>query len=335
MVWAWTQFVLCTALIWFAGVRLARYGHVIAEKAGFTGTWIGLILLATVTSLPELVTGVSAVTLARAPNIAVGDVFGSCVFNLSIITVLDYLHRGESVFTRTSQGHILSAGFGIVLIGFAGFSILVQRDGPLWAIGHVGLSSPIIIALYAIAMRTVFRYERREVATFTERAVERYPDTSLRRAVWLYCAAAALVVAAGTWLPFIGEQLAAVMGWQRTFVGTLFVAAATSTPEVVVTVAALRLGALDMAIGNLLGSNLFDVAILAIDDVLFTPGPLLAHVSQLHAVSSFSAVMMTGIAIVGLLYRPKAKLLGSVGWAGLFLFSLWLLNTYVLYLYGE
>jgi cation:H+ antiporter len=334
MLWVWTQFALCTVLIWLAGVRLSRYGHVIAEKAGFTGTWMGLMLLATVTSLPELVTGISA-TLGDVPNIAVGDVFGSCVFNLLIITVLDYLQRGESVFSRTSQGHILSAGFGIILIGFTGFSILVQRDGPVLAIGHVGLSSAIILALYAIAVRTVFLYERRELAAFTERAVEHYPGISLRRAVWLYCAAAAVVVGAGTWLPFIGEQIATVMGWQKTFVGTIFVAGATSTPEVVVTVAALRLGALDMAIGNLLGSNLFDIAILAVDDVFFTAGPLLAHVSPLHAVSSLSAVMMTGVTIVALLYRPKAKLFGAVGWVSLLLFSLYVLNTYVLYLYGE
>jgi len=147
--------------------------------------------------------------------------------------------------------------------------------------------------------------------------------------------AALLVVATGTVLPFVGNELAVVMGWQKTFVGTLFVAFATSVPEVVVTVAAVRLGALDLAIGNLFGSNLFDILIVAVDDAFFLPGPILAHVSPLHVISCLSAMMMTGVTVVGLLYRPKTQLFRAVGWSSLLLFSLYLLNTYVLYLYGE
>jgi cation:H+ antiporter len=308
---------------------------VIAEKTGLSGTWIGLILLATVTSLPELATGISSVTLADTPNIALGDVLGSCVFNLSIIMILDFLHRGESVYTRASQGHVLSAGFGIVLIGFVGFNVLLVGHGASFAIGHVGAYTPIILVFYGIAMFTVFRYERRQMAAFTEELAERYPDITVRQAVLRYAVAALVVVGAGTWLPFVGDQMAEVMGWHKTFVGTLFVAFATSVPEIVVTVAALRIGALDMAIGNLFGSNLFDIAIVAVDDLFFFKGPILSYVSPLHAVSAVSAVMMTGVAVVGLLYRPKTRLFQTVGWASLLLFSLYLLNAYVLYLYGE
>ncbi len=335
MLIVWIQFLACVGLIWAAGVRLSRYGDVIAEKMGLSRTWVGVILLATVTSLPELVTGISAVALVHSPNIALGDVLGSCVFNLLIITVLDFLHRGESVLTRASQGHILSAGFGITLIGFVGFTLLLSGHGLNPSVGHVGLSSVIIVILYAIAMRMVFRYERRQRAAYTEEAVEQYPRITLRQAAVRYALAALVVVATGTLLPFVGEQMATVMGWRRTFVGTLFVAFATSVPEVVVTVAAVRIGALDMAIGNLFGSNLFDIVIVAVDDLCFLPGPILAHASPLHAVSALSAVMMTGVTIVGLLYRPTTQLFRAVGWASLWLFSLYLLNTYVLYLYGD
>jgi len=335
MLVAWSAFGACVVLIWVGGTRLSRYGDVIAEKTGLSRTWIGLILLATVTSLPELVTGISAVTLAHAPNIALGDVLGSCVFNLLIITVLDFLQRGESVFTRASQGHILSAGFGVILIGFVGFNLLLSGHGPAPAIGHVGVSSAMVVVLYGIAIRTVFRYERRQIGAYTEEAVEQYPRVSLRQAAAHYVLAALLVVATGTVLPFVGNELAVVMGWQKTFVGTLFVAFATSVPEVVVTVAAVRLGALDLAIGNLFGSNLFDILIVAVDDAFFLPGPILAHVSPLHVISCLSAMMMTGVTVVGLLYRPKTQLFRAVGWSSLLLFSLYLLNTYVLYLYGE
>jgi cation:H+ antiporter len=331
----WIEFLACAAVILAAGSRLSRYGDAIAEKTGLGRTWIGLVLLATVTSLPELVTGISAVTLVGATNIALGDALGSCVFNLLIIAILDFLYRGESVFTRASQGHILSAGFGIILIGYVGFAILLSHQGMVVTVGHVDLSSFIIVGLYAVAMRTVFRYEREHVAEYAEAVAERYPGLRVRAAATGYAAAAVFVVAAGTWLPFIGERLAAAMGWQRTFVGTLFVAFATSVPELTVSIAAVRLGALDLAIGNLLGSNLVDMVIVAVDDLCFVKGSLLAHASPMHAVSSLSAVMMTGVAIVGLLYRPKTRLFRAVGWANLFLFVVYLLNAYVLYLHGE
>ncbi len=77
----WMQFVVCLALIGWGGFKLSIHGDVIAEKTGMGGTWIGLILMASVTSLPELVTGISSVSIANAPDIAVGDVLGSCVFN--------------------------------------------------------------------------------------------------------------------------------------------------------------------------------------------------------------------------------------------------------------
>jgi cation:H+ antiporter len=331
----WLEFLICVALIGVAGTVLSRYGDVIADKTGLSGTWIGLMLLATVTSLPELVTGVSAVTVADTPDIALGDVLGSCVFNLVILTILDFLQREESVYTRASHGHILSAGFGVILIGFVGFNVLLADSAFDVALGHVGLYTPLIIVLYAVAMRTVFRYERAQMAAYAGEHAERYPETSLRQAVQRYVLAALVVVGAGIWLPFIGEQIARVMEWEATFVGTLFVAFATSVPEIVVTVSAMRLGALDMAIGNLLGSNLFDILIVAVDDIFFTRGPILAHVSPVHAVSAMSAVMMTGIVIVGLLYRPKTRLFRAAGWASLLLLGVYLLNAFVLYLHGK
>ncbi|OPY90723.1 MAG: putative calcium/sodium:proton antiporter [Syntrophus sp. PtaU1.Bin208] len=331
----WLSLMLCVILIGVAGSRLSRYGDVIADKTGMGGTWIGLILLATVTSLPELMTGISSVTLADTPDIALGNVLGSCVFNLMLITILDFLIRGESVYSRVSQGHILSAGFGIILIGILGFNLLIGTNGWTASLGHVGLYSLVIIVLYAIAMRTVFRYNRAQQKEFLDEVVERYPGLTLREAVGRYALSALVVVATGIWLPFVGSELALVMGWGQSFVGTLFVAMVTCVPEAVVTISALRLGAFDMAISNLLGSNLFNVLIIAIDDIFFVKGALLSHASTLHAVSVLSAVMMSGVVIVGLLYRPQTRLFRSVGWASLFLLSLYLLNSFVLYLYGK
>lgn len=330
----WLNFAICIAAIGLAGERLSRYGDVIAEKTGLGGTWVGLILLATVTSLPELVTGISAVTIAGVPDIAVGDVLGSCVFNLAILVVVDFLHPGESIYSRASRGHILSAGFGIVLIGAVAFSLLLARRGETLAIGHIGAYTPLIVALYLLAMRTLYRYERREVAEFVEDVAERYPHVSLKHAAIGYALASGVVVTAGIWLPFVGADIAREMGWHDSFVGTLFVAAATSAPEIAVTVAAVRMGALDMAVANLLGSNLFDIAILAIDDLLYVDGPLLASVSQAHALSAVSAIIMTGIAVVGLFYRPAGPLWRNVSWISVLMLAIYLLNGYVLFRHG-
>jgi cation:H+ antiporter len=91
----WLQFGICACLIGYAGTKLAHYGDVIASKTGWSRSWVGLVLLATVTSLPELSTGVSSVALANAPNIAVGDVLGSCMLNLAILALADLMLRKE------------------------------------------------------------------------------------------------------------------------------------------------------------------------------------------------------------------------------------------------
>ena len=330
----WLKFGFCSAMILLAGARLSRYGDVIAEKTGMSGSWVGLVLLATVSSLPELVTGTSAVSLAGVPDIAVGNILGSCVFNLAILVVLDYLSPDESVYTRANQGHILSSGFGVLLIGFTGFAILMSNRFPNLSIWHVGLYSPFIVLVYLIAMRSVFYYEKRQVQEFVESHVEHYPEISLKQAITRYLLASLVVVAAGIWLPFIGHDLSLAMGWDDSFVSTLFIAAATSLPELAVTVAALRLGALNMAFANVLGSNLFNIFILAIIDVLYLEKPILAQISTNHVISALTATMMTGIVIIGLLYRNKSRLYRTVDWISIGLFALYFLNYTVLYLHG-
>jgi cation:H+ antiporter len=106
-------------------------------------------------------------------------------------------------------------------------------------------------------------------------------------------------------------------------------------PELVVTISALRLGAIDMAIGNLLGSNLFDILILAIDDIAYVKGPLLQSVSAAHAITAFAAAIMSGIFIVAMLYKPETRLHGTVGWASLSLLIVYLFSAYAIYLMGH
>jgi cation:H+ antiporter len=333
MVLVWVKFAVCAALIGFAGPALIRYGDIISQMTGVSRTWIGLVLLATATSLPELFTGISAVTAADAPNIAVGDALGSCVFNLMMLVILDALSRDEPVYRRIEQGHILTAGFGVILIGSAGALVLLSGNGLGFRFLHISIYTPFIIVLYLVAMRAAFVYERRTKPN--PQIIKNESAITLGIAVARYSAAAVVIVVAGSWLPFIGQEIADVMGWRTTFVGTLLIAGATSIPELVVTTSALRLGAIDMAIGNLLGSNLFDVLILAVDDIAYTKGPLLASVSPAHAVTAFAAVIMSGIFIVALLYRPETRFRGTIGWVSLSLLVVYLLSSYAIYLHGH
>ncbi len=327
----WLKLLLCLAAIGYAGYFLSRYGDIIAEKTGMSASWVGLILLSTATSLPELVTGISAVTVAKAPDIAVGDVLGSTVFNLVILVLLDALHRRETLYSRAAQGHILSAALGTILIAFAGFSLLLDHAGMSPAWGHVGIYSPFIVLVYLVAMRAVYSFERRTLSEYTEVSAERYPDVTLRSAVKGYALAAMAVVIAGSWLPFVAKDISDMMGWGQSFVGTLLVAAVTSTPEAAVTIAALRIGALDMAIANLLGSNLFDIVILAVDDVFYTKGPLLAHVDASHVLTVFTGVMMSALVTVGLIFRPQGRSVLGLTWVSQGLFMLYVLNSWILF----
>jgi cation:H+ antiporter len=168
--YSWVEFAVCLVLVGFAGVKISFYGDVIADKTGLGGTWIGVIMLATVTSLPELVTGVVSVTVADFPELAVGDVLGACIFNLLIFVLLDFLHRGKTVYQESSEGHVLSAGFSILMVAFVGFNIFLSNNNTNPMFWHVGVYSPILIIMYVLAIRTVFRYEKAHVAKFTDHA---------------------------------------------------------------------------------------------------------------------------------------------------------------------
>ncbi len=329
----WLQFIACTAAILFSGSKLSKYGDIIAEKTGLGRTWVGVLLIASVTSLPELITGLSSVIIFELPNIAAGDVLGSCMFNLLILSLIDLRGGSEPLSARTHQGQVLTAGFGVLLLGLVGISI--SASGALPALGWISSSSLILLALYLIAMRTVFLYEKRRVAEFLiEQAEEaQYDDTSKGRAYLMYGVNALVIIAAATYLPHIGDEIARTTGLGRTFVGSVFIALSTSLPELVVSFSALRLGAVDMVYGNIFGSNLFNLCILAVDDIFYTKAPLFSDISQAHVVTAMAAIVMAAIAVIGLTYRTSKKIL-FVGWDSLGILTVYVLTILVLFRVG-
>jgi cation:H+ antiporter len=307
----WLQFAVIAGAITVSGSRLSKHGDVLAEKTGMGRTWLGLVVLATVTSLPELSTGVSAILWVRVPDITVGDLLGSCMFNLLILAVVDLLYPPGPVLTAAHRGHLLAACFGVVMLGVAVMGLISPPPLTWLALGHVDFSSPVLILCYLVAMRSLFRYQRRERAVYLAEHEEVliYEDVRLKTAAAKFIINAMVVVAAGIYLPEVAVQISQLMGWQQSVVGTVFVAAATSLPELVVTLSALRLGAVDMAVGNLFGSNLINLGILGLMGLLYAQAPLLRVVSAKHVGTGVMAILMTGIAATEMMYRPQKKTL--------------------------
>jgi len=327
----WFKFIVCLVIILFAGTKLARYGDIIAEKTGLGRLWIGLVLLALITSMPELVNGVSSVALVKLPDLALGDLLGSCIFNLLILALLDVVHRRTPVLSNASLSHIMSAGAGILLIALAAGSILAGEGFSGLALGWVGIPSILIIILYLVAVRYMFRFERKRQSATPSGEPPQYGDVSMRT-VWLkFAFASAAVIGAGIWLPFVGREIAEITGWGASFIGTLFLAVTTSMPELVVTVAALRLGAIDMAVADLVGSNMADIAIIALVDLFYTEGSLIASVSSTHITTAIVAIAMTLIVILALRFRQRHKTFVVISWYAVVLIMLYAFGAYALF----
>jgi cation:H+ antiporter len=300
------QFLATALVIVFAGVRLARYGDMLGEKTGLGRSWVGLVVLAATTSLPELFTGLGATALANLPNIAIGDILGSCMFNLLILSFMDAL-QPEPLSTRAHQSHALSIGLGLVLIGVAGLGLLSSERLP--AIGWIGPYTPALLVIYVVSMRLLFTHEQhvRKRETKEVAAELQYAEVPLRSVIVHYTVAAAFVVGAALWLPRLGAELARQTGLGEAFVGSLFIAITTSLPEIVVSLAAVRIGAIDLGVGNILGSNLFNLFILGLDDVFYRHGPLLAVADASHDVAVVAIVIMNALFLIGLTYRVMTK----------------------------
>jgi cation:H+ antiporter len=322
-------------LVLFFGSQLSRYGDVIAEKTGLSGVWVGLILLAVITSLPEIITGISAVTAVggrEGADLALGTIFGSNALNLFILAVLDIVCRQGPLLTvaMARSGHIISSTFSVVLISFAGIIIFISAG--IWdgAIGRLGFYSFILVLIYIIGSRIIFTRERPPEEE--ERAIrKKYEGVTSKRAYIGFAISAVAIIGAGTWLALIGDQIVMATGWGASFVGSLLLAITTSLPELVVAGTAIRIGAPDMAIADVLGSNMFNMGIgIFCYDIFSGEGPILSLVSESHIFTACAVVLMTLVVILGLIARTRRKRL-KVSWYALALALIYLAGAYVIF----
>ncbi|MCH7701681.1 MAG: hypothetical protein IID37_08340 [Planctomycetes bacterium] len=320
------ELVVAGVLVILAGSRLARLADTLGKQLGLGSAFVGILLLATVTSLPEVVTSGTAVAIGDV-DLAFAAIAGSCSFNITLIVLLNAMVGGGSILGSARQSHVLTSSFGLVLISFALLTIVgVERLANQPAVAQaVELLSMIAIAVtYIGCMRLTHRFEKSldTPTETTETATRPSPQAHLYKTI---AAVSAVLVVGAWWMAQTGNVLADhPIEWLgrplgATFVGAAFLAVATSLPEIVTGIAAVRLGNLDLALGNLFGSNMFNIFVLPMmkgvslirgDALLFDPGTF--NGSQ-ALFTGLLPILLTAIAIGGLTYRSKRRMLGRFG----------------------
>jgi len=299
------MFALSAVAVAAAGVRLARDGHTIAEGTGLGGMWVGAILVAAATSLPELFTDINAVWQGH-PSLAVGDLFGSSMANMMLLGMADLLTRHTRVLTRVAINQALVGTLALCLTLIAGLGIVVGGSVAILALGWATIA---IGAGYVLGMRLIhtnrdeppFRAER-------EVAAQRPRPAVLGPAFAGFGVAALVIVVAAPYLASSAATLSSGLGIGDGFGGMVLLALTTSLPEASVSVASVRSGAYALAVGNLLGSNCFNMAALVPLDLVHGARPILGDVEPALLTGALSACILMGLAMLDVLNRSERRL---------------------------
>lgn len=295
-------FLLLGAVVFVIASRLAQDADRIADATGLGRVWIGTLLLAGSTSLPELLTDVNA-ALLDVPDIGVGDLLGSTMANLLILAVLDLAFPKRRILENVAVDHVLVATLALVLTAMAGIAVTVGGWG---SIGHVGIETLTIAVTYLLGMRVVYRSSA-VIVPHAQLALGEDRHTLLRRGLTGLAVAAAGLLLTTPLLVISADAVAIESGLSNTAVGTLLVGFTTSFPELAATIAAVRMGALDLAVGNIFGSSAFNMFLLLAMDIAYQPGPLLASVAGTHGISAQFAILALALGILGILSRAARR----------------------------
>ena len=288
----------------YAGIVLAKSADVIATKTGLGGLWLGMVLLAFATSLPELATAAVTV-LIDAPDLAAGNLFGSNMANMLILAALN-LVPGSAVFRRASLDQALSATLAISLTAMAAGFVLLAT--PL-AVGRFGPGSFLLITTYLVGSRAILRHTTAGDGGGEEAAPDDDggPAWSLRKAAGIFLVGTVVVTVSAPVFGLAAEGAVELTGLTESFVGVIVLGVATSLPEVVTSLAALRIGAHDLAVGNLFGSNAINMVMFVPLDLL-TPGSILAAVDPVHAFVGLASILMMALALGAIALRSRRRL---------------------------
>lgn len=301
----WIQFVLTAAVVVVAAVKLAEYGDVIAVRTRLGGVFVGTIFLAGATSLPELIASISSFRTGL-PDLAAGNFFGSNMVNMLLLALVDLVNYQVPLLRRVAISHALTAALTTILMLFGIISILADVDVTL---GWVGLDSLLIIVTYFAGVWLIQR-EGRGASAAAPAATEPGPGfPTLRRGVLGFALTAVVLVAAVPLLVQSSADIAVITGLGAGFVGTALLSVVTSLPELVAALAAMRIGAYDMAVGNLFGSSVFNMLGLGLADFFFLDGRFLGAIDPTFALVGLLGLLLTNMALLGNLSRIERRVL--------------------------
>ncbi len=297
----WVQFLISAAVIVIAGVKLAEYGDVIAYRTRLGGMFIGTLLIAAATSLPELLTMINAILQGHA-NLTAGDLFGSSMFNMFLLGLLGLVFFRVRVLRRVAMRHALTASLAVLLTGMA---VLFILGGVNLRIGWLGVDSLLIMAAYIGGLWLIRTNSGGSTDTSEEELTEL---PTLRHAAIGFALAALVLVLVTPWMVRSSSQIAELTGLGSGFIGLLMVATVTSLPELVATFAAARIGAYDMAVGNLFGSNVFNMFALSLADLIYVQGRFLGAINPAFALAGMLALLLTTLGLVGNLAQVQRRI---------------------------
>lgn len=306
-------FAVAACAVWAAGTRIARYADAISAKTGISHAAMGLVLLGGVTSLPEGAVTVSA-SLAGDTALAVNNLLGGVAMQVAILAAADFA-MGRRALTSVipDPTTMLQGSLNVVLLAFVGAGILA---GSVVVLG-AGLWSWAILAAYLYSMRLLAATRERQ-AWHTElddeqaqasAAADRQESRTLTAIVSLTCVAAAVILVAGYFLSMTGGAIAEQTGIGSSFVGAVLVAISTSLPEVSTVIAAARLGFFTLAISDIFGTNLFDIALIWLVDIVSPGLPVLSTVGAFSSFAVLLAILVTALYVAGLAERRDGTFL--------------------------
>lgn len=323
MLIVWGKFVFLLILVYIFGTRATRSADVIAEKKGWARAFMGVVFISMITSFPELFTGISAGAIVKSPDIAVGQIVGSCIFNLLIIAVAELVFRKNKMYQLTGKLNVLPLGFSLIIINLLTILLTIRFKFNFF---HVGLSSIIIFFLYLVFMNIIFKERKAE-----HEEEERYKDKSLAKEIAYFIVSAVIIIAVGIYLPVVGKELAQIMNWSDSFVGVIFLALVTSFPELVVSFATAKIGAIDMLVGNIAGSNLFNIAIIFIIDIAYVKGNILIDASSDHISVGLIAILMNFVVFFAVVRKSSYRVFNIISINAILLIALYIINVLVIY----
>jgi len=304
----WLQFVLASMVIVAAAIKLAEYGDAISVRTRIGGLFIGTLLMAGATSLPELLISINSLS-QNVPDMAAGNLFGSSMFNMCILAMLDLSQRKVHIMRRVAITHGLTAGLAVLLSAIAVFFLLADVE---LMFGWVGTGSILLIVGYIIGVRLIrLANPMMEGVQIDIEVDESVP--AMKHALPGFMLATLALVLVTPYVVSSGTSIAETTGLSTGIVGTAMLAVVTSLPELVTTIAAVRMGAYDLAVGNLFGSNLFNMFALGITDVVYTKGDFLGDLNVDFALIGLLGLILTCLGLVANLARVERRLFSVEG----------------------